>query len=99
MHGAHQVAQNSSTTTFPRRLSQSFRLAVGPCSNWIVVMGAAGVPFAGSACAGRTQNKAVRKNPLARRNERQVARFGKNFILRLEKKFREDDTNGLRRSP
>ena len=56
MHGAHQVAQNSSTTTFPRRLSQAVRAPFGACSNWIVVRRGAGVPFAGSASAGRNQN-------------------------------------------
>jgi hypothetical protein len=47
MHGAHHVAQNSSTTTFPWRLAQSAFAPSGAWRRWVKASSGAGAPGLG----------------------------------------------------
>lgn len=55
MQGAHQVAQNSKTTTFPRKLFQSTFASRGACSIFVNSSSGAGSPgfnsIGGLVCA------------------------------------------------
>ena len=60
-HPSHHVAQNSSTTTLPRRLCQSAFAPGGACSSCVNCNGGAGVPFSGSADAVNDPRRTVAK--------------------------------------
>src|ERR1035437_9496998 len=59
--GPHQVAQNSSTTTLPRKLCQSAFAPGGACSSCVNCNGGAGVPFSGSAHTESDPKRTVAK--------------------------------------